>query len=178
MRRLRRGGFGAAGVLLAVLLAAGCTSSGSGDGDGGSSPPGTGRGGSSPPGTGPGSASASSAPTATPTTPAAARPLVAVTVTGGIAGVHNELLVRDDGTYTTSTKTGPGGSGRMTPAELTALRRALEKADFARLPREATGSPVADGFSYRITYAGHTVTTDETTRLPALRDVFAALPEE
>lgn len=153
-------------MLLGVLLAAGCAS-GEGADDGGDSTR------AEP------SAPTTPAPTTpAPTTPAAARPLVHVTVTGGIAGVHNDLLVRDDGTYTTSTKTGPKGSGRMTPAELAELRRALEKADFARLPREATGSPVADGFTYRITYAGHTVTTDETTRLPALRDVFAALPDD
>lgn len=153
-------------MLLGVLLAAGCASGEGGDGGEDST-----RARSSAPTT--------PAPTTpAPTTPAAARPLVHVTVTGGIAGVRNDLLVRDDGTYTTSTKTGPKGSGRMTPAELAELRRALEKADFARLPGEATGSPVADGFTYRITYAGHTVTTDETTRLPALRDVFAALPDD
>lgn len=155
-RWMRWSGCGAAGVLLGVLLAAGCASGEGGDGGGDST-----RAGSS-----------------APTTPAVARPLVHVTVTGGIAGVRNDLLVRDDGTYTTSTKTGPKGSGRMTPAELAELRRALEKADFARLPGEATGSPVADGFTYRIRYAGHTVTTDETMRLPALRDVFAALPDD
>nr|WP_313904672.1 protealysin inhibitor emfourin [Streptomyces sp. SLBN-118] len=151
---MRQGRCGAAGVLLGVLLVAGCASGEGGD-DGGNP-----------------TRSGSSAAT----TPAAALPLVQVTVTGGIAGVRNDLLVRDDGTYTTSTKNGHKGSGRMTPAELAELRRALEKADFARLPRKATGSPVADGFIYRITYAGHTVTTDETNRLPALRDVFAALP--
>lgn len=148
-------------MLLGVLLAAGCASGEGVDGGGDST-----------------RAEPSAPTTPAPTTPAAARPLVHVTVTGGIAGVRNDLLVRDDGTYTTSTKTGPKGSGRMTPAELAELRRALEKADFARLPGEATGSPVADGFTYRITYAGHTVTTDERTRLPALRDVFAALPDD
>lgn len=100
-----------------------------------------------------------------------------MTVTGGFAGVNDRLVVKADGTYKTYKKTGPGRSGRMTPAELAALRRALEKAEFADLPREATGSPVADGFTYRITYEGHTVTTDDRTRLPALREVFAALPD-
>ncbi|AVZ75265.1 hypothetical protein SLUN_26785 [Streptomyces lunaelactis] len=105
------------------------------------------------------------------------QPLVELTVTGGFAGVRNRLLVQDDGTYSTSSRTGAVRTGRMSRAELTELRRALEKADFAHLPREATGSPVADGFSYRLTYAGHTVTTDDTTRLPGLREVFAALPD-
>ncbi|MEU3921371.1 protealysin inhibitor emfourin [Streptomyces sp. NPDC029004] len=176
MRGTRQSRCGAAGMLLGVLLAAGCASGEGANGGGDST-----RAGSSVPTTPVITTPAATTPAATTpatTTPAAARPLVHVTVTGGIAGVHNDLLVRDDGTYTTSTKTGPKGSGRMTPAELAELRRALEKADFARLPGEATGSPVADGFTYRITYAGHTVTTDETTRLPALRDVFAALPED
>ena len=118
-------------------------------------------------------------PSNTPTrTPDAARTLVETTVTGGFAGVHDRLVVKDDGTYTTTSRGGSSRSGQMTPAELTALREALEKADFARLPAEATGSPIADGFTYRITHAGRTVTTDDVNRLPALRAVFAALPAD
>ncbi|MEU9010391.1 protealysin inhibitor emfourin [Streptomyces sp. NPDC048479] len=160
MRLITRARRGTAGVLLAAALTAGCA------GGGGAGSPGPAE-----------SASASPAPSPS-ATPAPARPLVGMTVTGGIAGVHDTLAVRDDGTYTTSSRTGPARTGRMTPAELTELRTALEKADFARLPRKATGSPIADGFTYRLTYAGHTVTTDDTTRPPALRAVFAALPQD
>ncbi|MEV6399882.1 hypothetical protein AB0M39_34705 [Streptomyces sp. NPDC051907] len=118
-------------------------------------------------------------PSDTPSrTPDAARTLVETTVTGGYAGVHDRLVVKDDGSYTTTSRGGSSRSGQMTPAELTALREALEKADFARLPSEATGSPIADGFTYRITHAGRTVTTDDLNRLPALRAVFAALPAD
>ncbi|NUK58405.1 protealysin inhibitor emfourin [Streptomyces lunaelactis] len=143
----------AAGVPLAVALTAGCA------------------GGDAGPAARPAPAPSASA------NPAPVQPLVELTVTGGFAGVRNRLLVQDDGTYSTSSRTGAVRTGRMSRAELTELRRALEKADFAHLPREATGSPVADGFSYRLTYAGHTVTTDDTTRLPGLREVFAALPD-
>ncbi|WP_405998543.1 hypothetical protein [Streptomyces sp. NBC_00829] len=177
---MRRDRFGAAGVLLAALLAAGCTPGTSGEEDDGSRAPRptiASPSPSAPPSTSqaPGGTASPTASAPTPATPA--RTLVEMTVTGGIAGVRNRLVVRDDGTYTTSSKAGPGGAGRMTPAELTKLRGALEKADFARLPSESHGSPVADGFTYRITYAGHTVTTDDTARVPALREVFAALPE-
>lgn len=176
MRLITRARCGTAGVLLAAVLTAGCAG---GDGAGSPSP-------AESTGTSPAPSASASAATSTPASasasasanPAPARPLVGVTVTGGIAGVHNTLLVQDDGTYTTSSRTGPARTGRMTPAELAALRQALEKADFAHLPREATGSPIADGFTYRLTYAGHTVTTDDTTRLPALRAVFAALPQD
>ncbi|MGW0554475.1 protealysin inhibitor emfourin [Streptomyces sp. NPDC002926] len=178
MRLITRARCGTAGVLLAAVLAAGCAGGG-----GAGSPSPAESAGTSP---APPASAATATPASTPASasasasanPAPARPLVGVTVTGGIAGVHNTLLVQDDGTYTTSSRTGPARTGRMAPAELAALRRALEKADFAHLPREATGSPIADGFTYRLTYAGHTVTTDDTTRLPALRAVFAALPQD
>ncbi|WP_405806142.1 hypothetical protein OG729_13040 [Streptomyces sp. NBC_00210] len=164
------------GMVLALGLAAGCGASASGDGgDDGGSAPGTSSA-SSPSPSGAPSTSGAPSPTAS-TSPVPARTLVEMTVTGGFAGVNDRLVVQDDGTYKTYKKTGPGRSGRMTPAGLAALRRALEKADFAHLPREATKSPVADGFTYRITYEGHTVTTDDTARLAALREVFAALPD-
>ncbi|MGI5402856.1 protealysin inhibitor emfourin [Streptomyces sp. CA-135486] len=164
-----------AGVVLALALAAGCGAPAEGDGvDDGGAAPRT----SSPSSPSPGAASPSGPPSpSASTSPVPARTLVEMTVTGGFAGVNDRLVVQNDGTYKTYKKAGPGRSGRMSPAELAALRRALEKADFAHLPREATGSPVADGFTYRITYEGHTVTTDETARLPALREVFAALPD-
>ncbi|MFF0450526.1 hypothetical protein ACFYT4_29770 [Streptomyces sp. NPDC004609] len=119
-------------------------------------------------------------PTATASAPSPAPGragvLVVVTVTGGIAGVNDRLTVREDGTYTTASPPGPDRSGRMTPAGLRALRRALDKAGFPRLPATATGPPVADGFHYRITHGGHTVVTDDVSQPPALRDVFTALP--
>ncbi|MFF0062047.1 protealysin inhibitor emfourin [Streptomyces sp. NPDC005279] len=176
MRLITRARCGTAGVLLAAVLTAGCA----GGGGAGSPSPAESAGTSPAPPASAGTATPASTPASASASanPAPARPLVGVTVTGGIAGVHNTLLVQDDGTYTTSSRTGPARTGRMTPAELAALRRALEKADFAHLPREATGSPIADGFTYRLTYAGHTVTTDDTTRLPALRAVFAALPQD
>ncbi|MFI6285457.1 hypothetical protein ACIBCM_11980 [Streptomyces sp. NPDC051018] len=99
-----------------------------------------------------------------------------VTVTGGIAGVNDRLTVREDGTYTTASPPGPGRSGRMAPAGLRALRRALERAGFPRLPPTATGAPVPDGFLYRITHRGHTVVTDDASQPPALRAVLTALP--
>ncbi|MER5464525.1 protealysin inhibitor emfourin [Streptomyces sp. NPDC002668] len=172
MRLITRARCGTAGVLLAAVLTAGCAG-----GDGAGSPSPAESAGTSPAPSA-SAATSTSASASASANPAPARPLVGVTVTGGIAGVHNTLLVQDDGTYTTSSRTGPARTGRMTPAELAALRQALEKADFAHLPREATGSPIADGFTYRLTYAGHTVTTDDTTRLPALRAVFAALPQD
>ena len=193
MTRLGRGTAGAVVAVFLMALAAGCGQggdSGAEDGTGGpQSSPASSASSASPP-------SASSAPNPPPQTspppqpssppassgtapppPAAGRQLVAMTVTGGIAGVHNRLVVREDGTYTTTSKTGAERSGRMSPAELAELRGALKRADFARLPSTATGSPVMDGFTYRITHAGHTVTTDDTAEVPRLREVIAALPE-
>lgn len=109
--------------------------------------------------------------------PAAAGTLVELSVTGGLAGVRDVVVVREDGTYLTYRKQGKGDSGRMEPAELTRLRDALAAARFPALPAEVTPAPVADGFTYRLTHRGHAVTTSDPVPLPELKAVLAALPE-
>lgn len=154
-----RAGRGTAGALagaLLVVLAAGCGETA----DEGSGPaPGTPR-------------TSSSAPAPSP-----GQTLLEMTVTGGIAGVDKRLTVREDGSWTSTAKSGAEHTGRMTPAELTGLNRALEKSDFAHLPATPTGTPVADGFLYRITYAGRTVVTADGSQPAGLRDVLSALPD-
>ncbi|MEV0452460.1 hypothetical protein [Streptomyces sp. NPDC050600] len=129
------------------------------------------------------------APAAPATTPATASPttgseqpapqdvLVEVAVTGGLAGVDNRLTVKYDGTYTTRTGTKPSKSGRMTPAETAELRAALEDPAYAKVPASPTGSPIADGFQYSLTYAHRTVIAGDGERPPALDRAFKALPD-
>lgn len=98
-------------------------------------------------------------------------------VSGGFAGVRNQLVVHYDGTWTSRSGTKPPRTGRQTPAEAAELRAALEDPAYARVPARPTGSPIADGFQYLVTYRHHLVVAGDGERPPALQRVFAALPE-
>ncbi|WP_158721381.1 hypothetical protein [Streptomyces sp. NRRL S-241] len=180
----------AAAVLGAVVLA-GCGPSGSGDDDAppkASAQPGTSAGpstsppadaGASPPAE-PGT-STSTSPSANPTAgrlPAPGETLVRVTRTGGFAGQTHTLVVKGDGSFTRlDVKARPTGTGRLTESELTGLRTALREADFARLPRIATGGPtIYDGFSYAFVHGGHEVAADQGSMPESLTKVLDALP--
>ncbi|MCX4983434.1 hypothetical protein [Streptomyces sp. NBC_00572] len=129
------------------------------------------------PGT-PTSPGTTTAPGTTPTAdPRPGEVLVEVVVSGGLAGVRNQLVVHYDGSWTSRSGTEPPRTGRQTPAEAAELRAALEDPAFARVPERPTGSPIADGFQYRVTYRGRVVVAGDGERPPALQRVFAALPE-
>ncbi|MDV5148349.1 hypothetical protein R1T08_30330 [Streptomyces sp. SBC-4] len=127
-------------------------------------------------------ATTTTAPTTTTTTPPRDEPqpgevLVEVVVNGGLAGVRNQLVVHYDGSWTSRSGTKPPRTGQQTPAEVAELRAALEDPAYARVPNRPTGSPIADGFQYFITYRHHLVVSGDGERPPALQRVFAALPE-
>ncbi|MFD9565776.1 hypothetical protein [Streptomyces sp. NPDC059994] len=113
---------------------------------------------------------------ATPTPPAQHGQLLKMVVSGGFAGLHNELVVKADGSYTSTRRDGRTTSGRLSPDALAKLREALKDADFAHLPPRPTGRPIADALMYQFTYEGHVVLTDDIHQSPALRDVRANLP--
>ncbi|MFH9724152.1 hypothetical protein ACH4M4_14480 [Streptomyces sp. NPDC017254] len=119
--------------------------------------------------------------TTTPGTPTAdPRPdevLVEVVVNGGLAGVRNRLVVHYDGSWTSRSGTKPPRTGHQTPAEAGELRAALEDPAYARVPERPTGSPIADGFQYYVTYRDRLVVAADGERPPALQRVFAALPD-
>lgn len=125
----------------------------------------------------PADAPATASPTAGTREPAPQEVLVEVVVNGGFAGVSNKLVVHYDGTYTTRTGTKAPKSGRMTPAEVAELRAALEDPAYAKVPARPSGSPIADGFTYAVTYAHRLVIAGDGERPPALDRVFKALPE-
>ncbi|MFI7178213.1 hypothetical protein [Streptomyces spororaveus] len=192
-------------VAVAVLSAAalaGCGPAGAGgDGDAapkGSTAPGTsasaGAGASADPGTG-----ATTSPTAAPVTspvtspsagtggstsptagrvPAPGETLVRVTRTGGFAGRTHTLVVKGDGSWTQlDGEARPKGTGKLPEAGLTGLRTALREADFARLPRIATGGPtIYDGYSYVFVHDGHEVSRDQGSLPASLTKVLDALP--
>ncbi|MGW8884539.1 hypothetical protein [Streptomyces sp. NPDC055749] len=166
-------------ILMAVaLLLAGCGSDG---GDASKSPPGPSRS-STAPGDSTSTPQASPSPSPSSISPAPAPApadelLVAATVSGGIDGRHQSMLINGDGSYTTLSLGKDRGKGQMEPAELTSLRTALADADFAKLPRiNLREQPVPDGLTTAVIYQGHEVVTDGSTPIPELDRVIAALP--
>ncbi|MEU9233325.1 hypothetical protein [Streptomyces subrutilus] len=170
-------------AVLAAVLAAGCGPSGSDDVDGRPPASGPGTPTDAPAGTGPTPA----APTATApasagpapaTSPAPSGTLVRATRSGGYAGRTHTLVVKGDGSWTRlDAEAGPGGTGKLPEAGLAALRTALAEADFARLPRMATGdTTVYDGFTYAFAHGGFEVAAEQEALTPALRKVLDALP--
>ncbi|HET8658504.1 MAG TPA: hypothetical protein VFM55_05850 [Micromonosporaceae bacterium] len=135
-------------LLLAGLVAAGCA-------------------GSRPAGPGP-------APSPGPSTPGQAQPLIRYERTGGIAGFHDRLVVLADGSYTVTSRHGPGGTGVLSPAELSELRRLLDSAGFASIPA-TNPPPYPDGFEHHIWYADREVRAGDGAVPPALGPVVAAL---
>ncbi|MFI9292949.1 hypothetical protein [Streptomyces gardneri] len=123
------------------------------------------------------STSPTSTSTAPPDEPRPGEVLVEVVVNGGFAGVSNKLVVHYDGSWTSRSGTRPPRTGQQTPAEAAELRAALEDPAYARVPNRPTGSPIADGFQYFITYRHRLVVSGDGERPPALQRVFAALPE-
>ncbi|WP_030775177.1 hypothetical protein [Streptomyces sp. NRRL F-2664] len=175
-----------AGVLVSAVVLAGCGASGSGGGDG--APPrssaepaaGTTTGPAAGPTTAPAAAtSAGPDPSGSPTrAPAPGETLVRVTRSGGFAGDTHTLVVKGDGSWTRLDAKAKGeDTGRQSEQELTALRTALREADFARLPRTATGGPkIYDGFFYAFVHGGYEITREQGSLPPALERVVAALP--
>ncbi|MGW7369662.1 hypothetical protein ACWGI8_41125 [Streptomyces sp. NPDC054841] len=179
MRRIT----GAAGLLAAALLVSGCDGGGAAKGapdSTASSAPATAS--PSSPSSPTPSSSPSPSPSGAPTSALAPAPtgkverLVAATMTGGIDGRHESVIVRGDGSYTRLGRGKPDESGRLTPAELATLRKALSDADFPRLPRISMGDPVPDGRVYAIIYGGREVVTGDPAPPPALGKVISALP--
>jgi hypothetical protein len=97
-----------------------------------------------------------------------AQPVVLVTFeqTGGFAGIERGLVVHRSGKVVSDGL--PVTTHRLSAARLRALRNALVQARFATLLRTyESETPVADGYVYRIRYAGRTIRVEEGAELPA-----------
>ncbi|MEU9161783.1 hypothetical protein AB0D29_16125 [Streptomyces sp. NPDC048424] len=185
MRALRA----VAGLALSAALLAGCGPDASTGGDdappktstaSGPSPSGSPSGSGTGPSASP-TASSGASPTASPTpsrVPAPGETLVRVTRSGGFAGQTHTLIVKGDGSWTLlDAKAKTESTGTMPQAELAALRTALQEADFAHLPRIATGGPtIYDGYHYAFVHGGYEVAGDQGSLPPALNKVVDALP--
>lgn len=95
---------------------------------------------------------------------------------GGLAGLDDQVTVQADGSYQIIRKGGTPIQGRLSPDELARLRTVLDSAHFADIPAVNPGaSTVADGFTYRVSYAGHEVLAQDGGVPPALAPVLDAL---
>jgi hypothetical protein len=180
-----------AAVLLGAVALAGCDAGGAGSPAPSSPPTGSAQAGTAgapaasnapapdgPAPSGPG-VPAPSAPTAPSPAPSSADGrLVAVTRSGGFAGLTTSVVVKGDGSWTRlDGKARQIGSGKLSPDGLARLRAALAAADFPHLPRVATGGPtVYDGFRYAFVHGGHEVAAEDGSIPPRLADVLSALP--
>ena len=91
--------------------------------------------------------------------------LVSFNQSGGFAGIDRGLVVRRSGKVVSDGL--PLRKSQLTPAELTKLRTALTAARFASLPElYESEEPIADGFVYRIAYAGHAVKIGQGAKPP------------
>ncbi|MDX3799066.1 hypothetical protein, partial [Streptomyces sp. AK04-3B] len=130
-----------------------------------------------------------SAPSASPspsaTAAASARPspvpvtgpdqkLVVMTVSGGFAGVNQEVTVRGDGTVRTTDKGRPAVR-RTTAAQFTQLRTLLGDPALDDVPAFTTDLGSADRFQYALQFEGRTIMTDRSADEPALDRLIAAL---
>jgi hypothetical protein len=99
-------------------------------------------------------------------------------VTGGIAGVSEELRVDRDGGAELRTGVPPSDSRtarfRLSPQVLARITRTLDAAKIESLPaRPPTGC--ADCFQYRLSYRGTSYSADESDEPPRLRAAISAI---
>jgi hypothetical protein len=104
----------------------------------------------------------------------AGEPLVSFTREGGLAGFHDELVIWPDGTYQRSRRATGERRGHLPPDRVARLRQLLDGAHLADLP-PASGGEVADGYTYRVTYGGRTVTAQDGGIPSGLEPVLGAL---
>lgn len=92
---------------------------------------------------------------------------------GGLAGVSDDLVVRDDGGYTvTRTKPPVSRSGQLDVTAYQGLVKTLERTNVVS---SAPSGGVADGYTYRLTYNGRHVVARDGAMDPAVRPLLDLL---
>ncbi|WP_416985195.1 hypothetical protein [Streptomyces sp. T028] len=186
---------GAAAVCaVGVLTLSGCTFEDGGDGGtggtAGGTPTATATASSAPPPPSPSSsppvspstsasASASASPSASPTLLPVSGPdqkLVTMTITGGFAGVNQEVVLRGDGTVRVTDK-GESRVRRTTAAQFRKLRLLLGNPALDDVPSFTMNMGAVDMFQYTLRFRGRTVMTDLSGEEPALDPLIDALDD-
>ncbi|MDX3243864.1 hypothetical protein, partial [Streptomyces sp. ME18-1-4] len=119
------------------------------------------------------SAPASMSPSPVPVT-GPDQKLVTMTVSGGFAGVHREVVLRGDGTVRTTDR-GESAVRRTSTAQFTSLRTLLCDPELADVPSVTRNTGAADMFQYTLRFGGRTVMTDRSAEEPALDRLIDAL---
>ncbi|MEU1516473.1 hypothetical protein ABZ490_30765 [Streptomyces sp. NPDC005811] len=126
------------------------------------------------------SASATASRTPTPTAPVPVngpdQKLVTMTITGGFAGVHREVVLRGDGTVRV-TDEGASRVRRTTAAQFRTLRLLLGDPALDDVPSFTMSGGTYDAFQYTLRFGGRTVMTDRSGEEPALDRLIDALDD-
>ena len=81
---------------------------------------------------------------------------------GGFAGVMDSLVIESDGRAELTVRGSDPVSFTLSDDELEAVTDALQDADFAEIDADSTSDQaIADAFTYKISYGGKTVRTDD-----------------
>ncbi|WP_327312206.1 hypothetical protein [Streptomyces sp. NBC_01235] len=97
-----------------------------------------------------------------------------MTVSGGLAGVNREVVLRGDGTVRTANR-GESAVRRTTTAQFTRLRTLLGDPELDDVPAVTRDTGAADMFQYTLRFDGRTVMTDRSADEPALDRLIDAL---
>jgi hypothetical protein len=111
---------------------------------------------------------------AAPASQAQPSPLVTFVRSGGFIGATDQLSVATDG-RATSTR----GAFRLSAARLATLQRSLKAARFRTLRTKYRATvPIADGYTYRVRYAGRSILVEEGAGAPARLERLVYLLDE
>ncbi|WP_030545637.1 hypothetical protein [Streptomyces albus] len=101
--------------------------------------------------------------------------LLALTVSGGVAGHTSRVTVGADGTVETVRRSGTSRTGRMRDGQVAELRDVLASERYARLPARTFNRPTTDAFVYEFEAQGRTVVADSTSLRRPLNEVLQLL---
>ena len=121
------------------------------------------------------SASATRSPSPVPVT-GPDQKLVTMTVSGGFAGVNQQVILRGDGSVHSNDK-GKAEVRRASAAQFKELRTLLGDPALADVPEFTIDMGAADLFQYALQFDGRTVMTDQSADHPALDRLIDALSE-
>ena len=98
------------------------------------------------------------------------------TRSGGLAGVHEELVIQPDGRARLTVRGQDPEEFSLSEEELEGVASALEEAALDDIPADSTSDPAApDAFTYVIEYEGREVRTDDPSAPSELDSLLGEL---
>ncbi|MFF4227518.1 hypothetical protein [Streptomyces sp. NPDC001820] len=99
-----------------------------------------------------------------------------MTVSGGFAGIHQQVILRGDGAVLTNDK-GKPVLRRTSAAQFKELRTLLGDPALDDVPEFTMNMGAVDMFQYALQFNGRTVVTDRSDEQPALDRLIDALSQ-